>query len=285
MINILDVISEDFTLIRESSNRYTTKEHDSLKIFTDTNSWYWFSERVGGTPEFYIKLFWHYDEEQLNAYLAEHHNVTIQNNANEQLPVFYDEPYYKATLKPYNSYLANRNINIDTAKEFQLSVDEPNQTILMPISNMKGKVVGVSRRRYDEHIGKGQRYKIVLFEKHKPALWQMHRLKFINDNTKVLLFEGNFSCMRWWQVLHQQYDVVTFALLGANPNKDIPELLNGLSVIYVADYDETGYKVLQQLKCMMFKQFNSVIPTVAPDEMTDNQIINLFRFINNKMDK
>ena len=44
---IAEIIGEQFT-ITGRGRVLTTKEHDSLKIWPDTNSWYWYSRAVGG---------------------------------------------------------------------------------------------------------------------------------------------------------------------------------------------------------------------------------------------
>jgi hypothetical protein len=47
-IRIEDVVtSAGLTLVKKSNN-HTTKEHDSLVLFSKTNSWYWYQQGVGG---------------------------------------------------------------------------------------------------------------------------------------------------------------------------------------------------------------------------------------------
>lgn len=43
-IPIANLIGNSFTLRRDGANRLTTEEHDSLKIFTNNNSWTWYSQ-------------------------------------------------------------------------------------------------------------------------------------------------------------------------------------------------------------------------------------------------
>jgi len=45
-LKIADLIAEDFTVTGRGRVR-TTTEHDSLKIYTDTNTWYWYSQGKG----------------------------------------------------------------------------------------------------------------------------------------------------------------------------------------------------------------------------------------------
>lgn len=46
-LKIADLIAESFTLTGRG-RLLTTVEHDSLKIYTDTNTWYWYSQATGG---------------------------------------------------------------------------------------------------------------------------------------------------------------------------------------------------------------------------------------------
>lgn len=46
-LKIQDLVSESFT-ITGRGRVLTTTEHDSLKLFTDTNTWYWYSLAIGG---------------------------------------------------------------------------------------------------------------------------------------------------------------------------------------------------------------------------------------------
>lgn len=46
-LKIQDLVAETFT-VTGRGRVLTTNEHDSLKLFTDTNSWYWYSLGVGG---------------------------------------------------------------------------------------------------------------------------------------------------------------------------------------------------------------------------------------------
>jgi len=46
-VSIEDLVSQSFEIVG-SGHTLTTKEHDSLKLFTHNNSWYWYSRGVGG---------------------------------------------------------------------------------------------------------------------------------------------------------------------------------------------------------------------------------------------
>lgn len=47
-VPIVEMVERTGLTIVGHGNTLTTKEHDSLKLFIDTNSWYWFSRSVGG---------------------------------------------------------------------------------------------------------------------------------------------------------------------------------------------------------------------------------------------
>lgn len=46
-LKIEDIVGETFTIVGKG-NRRTTKEHESLTLYLDSNTWYWFSRTTGG---------------------------------------------------------------------------------------------------------------------------------------------------------------------------------------------------------------------------------------------
>ena len=46
-LRIEDIIGQTYTVIGKGHRR-TTTEHDSLTLFLDTNTWYWYSRSIGG---------------------------------------------------------------------------------------------------------------------------------------------------------------------------------------------------------------------------------------------
>lgn len=260
MSNILDLASQDFTLVRESQNVYSTKEHDSLKFFINTNSWFWFSERIGGNAKKYVEFFWNLSE------IPEEFDNSFQEI--ENLKDLYDEPYVRVGRKLYHKYIKERGVFEETAKEFELEYDKVSESIILPITNQNGRRIGNIKRKVNPK-DKKDRYKFVLWDNIRPPLWQMHKLKEVDNDSKVLIFEGAWSVMLWHQILKEK-NCKCFAILGAFPSKSLKEILSGLNVIYVCDNDETGIKAAQEfskiVKCKILK-----LPKM-PDELSEIEI-------------
>lgn len=47
-LSIVDLVGETFTVVKSGAAVWTTHEHDSLKLWPKTQSWYWFSRGLGG---------------------------------------------------------------------------------------------------------------------------------------------------------------------------------------------------------------------------------------------
>lgn len=266
-MNILDLASIDFTLIRETPNIYTTKEHDSLKFFVSTNSWYWYTNRVGGTLKFYLKYFWNLDEDSVEEVASSY------NDSTKPSQTLYDEPYIREYPKVFVPYYETRGINSETVKDYGLEYDDLYEAIVLPITNLKGRRIGNIVRKMKVK-DKSQRYKFILWDNVKPPLWQFHRLSKVNGETKILLFEGVWSTMFWKQTLRHQ-NVETFAVLGTFPSKTLAELLSGLNIFYFPDYDEPGKNAAQQVKSILPK-CNFIYLDKMPDEVTEDEVNYVF---------
>lgn len=260
-MNILDLASQDFTLVRESNNIYTTREHDSLKFFVDTNSWFWYKERVGGGIKRFVEFFWNLSE------VPEEFNGTFTDLP--KLQYLYDEPYVRVGRKFYSKYVEDRGISEETANEFDLEFDNISESVILPITNFSNRRVGIIKRKVKAK-DKKDRYKFILWDNFRPALWQMHRLEKVDGDSKVFIFEGAWSAMLWWQVLKQK-NCHTFAILGAYPSKSLKELLNGLNLYYVPDCDEAGESGEKEF-CKIVGKCKVLRLDKMPDEVSENEI-------------
>ncbi len=273
MLDIVSLIGQDLTLIRQSSNLYTTQEHDSLKIWVATNSWYHFSRQIGGGPKEWLKYYRSFDDYEAVEYIEANQfsdgNVTalfrnLWNNADIDSGI---ETRQLHGLKEYHPYIASRNVSETTAKRYNLEII--NNSIALPMYNFKGERIGVVLRS-TETDDKKQKYR-KLFKEKAPLLWPITDWMGIRPGSKVFIFEGAWSAMRFWQVI--QDPAYTFlCLFGVATNSELLSYLNGLqNVTFVLDNDDTGRDMGSRLMYLN-NSWKLKLPKTYPDEMTDDQI-------------
>lgn len=281
MLDVVEVIGQDLTLIRQSNNIYTTQEHDSLKIFVTTNSWYWFSRRVGGDAKFWLKYYREYDEYEYNDYLESHQYNTpnvealfrnLWNNASIDSGIELRQLY---GLREYHPYIANRNVSEATANRFNLEII--NNNIALPMYNFKDERIGVVLRSTETNDKKLKYRKI--FREKAPLLWPMKDWKRVTPDSKVYIFEGAWSVMRFWQTI-QDDNYIFLCLFGVATNQELLSYLNGLqNVTFVLDNDDTGKEMGKRLYYLN-SDWKLKLPKTYPDEMTDEQIIKFVEYCN-----
>jgi len=255
--NILDVISKEFTLKQLSDNLYTTEEWDSLRIWSDTNSWFRFSRNIGGTVFDWIKY--------RNLNIEDLENIDkykiIEKQKNLIKIVDVHQLYGK---KIYHPYFLKRNINKETVNKFDLEVIENN--IGIPLTDINGKRIGLQLRSLEENPQ--NRYLFYLLDE-KPLLFPLHKVKEVKN--KIILCEGTFSVLRWNQVINND-NYMIFGCLGNHPNDKLKELLNGINNLFcIYDPDIGGQKFRNKLK-ELFPDIVCLSPSIKLDDMTDYQM-------------
>ena len=87
---IIDLIQETYTVRRVSQNVYTTKEHDSLRIWKDRNQFFWYSQGFGGGPKEWLIKVLNFDTDAAFEYsenffstFETRRNAIAQNNVYE----------------------------------------------------------------------------------------------------------------------------------------------------------------------------------------------------------
>lgn len=271
MANILDLIGETYTPIRLSHNIYSTKEHDSLIIWTDTNSFYWYSKNFGGDAFTWLIQVNNYDKEIAREIALDYTDDTIKRNRKKTSPQY--ELYQISGKSEYHSYFKERGLTAQTVKHFNLEFDTQLNRAIIPIYQNKIKIGAIVRNVNAR--SKRERYKITVFTKRKPILWPIEPI------LTPIVFEGCWSAMRFWQVCNQQFpDYSYHAILGAYPSKHLRELFNGLVPIFILDNDDAGTKMLEHLDAIGLK-YKHFIPSIYPDELSDKQILKVMERIIN----
>ena len=266
-MSILELVSEDFTIIQVSNNIYTTKEHDSLRIWVSTNSFYWYSQNFGGGPRVWLQRVRQYGDEQIEELLQEEVQPIKLKRKFAQL--FETRQFYGITK--YVPYFKERGITPETMCKYHLEYDVANNRIIIPIINRFNKRIGAIIRNI--HSEKTNRYKIYV-NGPKPAIWPEQNINEVNASSKIILFEGAWSVMRWQQVI-QEPNVFFFCVLGAYPSKLIAEYFNGIQINVVLDNDQAGIKLKDHLS-LIKKDCKFYLPKKYPDEMPGSEIKKLW---------
>lgn len=121
--DILDVVRRlGFTPINQGSV-YTLKEHDSLKIYPETNSYFQFSTGKGGNPINFVREFGNLDFKEAIKFLIGNENIsisldTVSNDKKIQERKKFELPKFNKDLKRTYAYLLQtRKINKEVVNE------------------------------------------------------------------------------------------------------------------------------------------------------------------------
>lgn len=277
-LDILDVIGKDFKIKKISNGLYSTVEHDSLRIWKDTNSWYWYKNNVGGDAINWLKYRHHLTDEQINEryevydYSTDPFKVTTLNKYTITDDVDIHQLYGK---KEYSDYIRNRGINYDTFQKYNLEMIN-NYYALIPLFDRVGKRIGAMHRKLDDALS-GPKYKKYFTNTTTPFIFNLKKLNNRNKCDTILVFEGAWSVMRFEQVLGDT--VLGIATLSNKFNDTyLFELLNGFNnVFFVLDNDVAGQQLIKKHPTLKY-----IIPSIYPDELTDEQIVKVSERIKSK---
>jgi hypothetical protein len=275
-LDVLDVIGKDFKLKKISNGLYTTVEHDSLRIWPNTNSWYWFKNNAGGDAVYWLKYYKHLSQAEIidtyEIYETKQDPFKIllldQYNIIEDIDI--SLLYGK---KVYSDYIKNRGISYETFQKYDLEMIN-NYYALIPIKDRNGKRIGALHRKLDDKIS-GARYKKYVNNRNL-HIFNYEKLKNKTKYDIILLMEGAWSVMRFDQVLGEK--VTCVATLSNHIDDRIFETLNGLdNVFIILDNDEAGKSLIKKYPDKKF-----ILPSIYPDELNDEQIVTVYERIKEK---
>jgi DNA primase len=208
------------------------------------------------------------------AQLAErlHLEEKPESNQDESEPEDYDmsnlsDTYDIGYASYEHPYLAKRGVSPVVAGQYRVGYkDSLPQAMVMPITALKGNVVG-AQYRYLEPSMSGARYKT--FGKVTP-LWPMHML---NGMMEIVVVEGAFSAMRMSTYLTSRFSafVPVFATLGAKANQEIVDTVRPLVSVFLYDNDKAGRTACLKLR-KLYPTVNAWTLNTSPDDMNDEQI-------------
>lgn len=266
--DILDVIGSVLTLVKLHETLYTTEEWDSLRIWTDTQTWYRFSKQRGGD----VKGFIHYYSEIAGTEF-DVDGIVVEKREKEKT-IHVTDIHKLYGKKIYHPYLIKRGITEETANRFSLEYD--NGFIYIPLLSLQDKRIGVQCRNV-ESLDKKFRYIFYLTVPQKPLLYPLNILKYSGDT--ILLCEGTFSSLRWNQVVNDT-NYQLFATLGNNPSDELKRLLHSFkNIILFPDPDTAGELWEKKLLNLLKDKVHSIRINGKIDDLKDNELLYIYKYI------
>ncbi|MCB1711831.1 MAG: hypothetical protein KDH96_04960 [Candidatus Riesia sp.] len=264
---IAELIGEKYTLRKLSNNVLTTEEHGSLKIWTNTNSWYWFARGFGGGIREWLR-YANYPEDEWD-YWIDKDLLFVPPNEDNNFIDYDDFVTHCIGAYKYTKYIKSRNISEATAKYFGL--ETKNSDTIIPIIKYNNERIGSLIR----HKAGTPKYHKFLLEA-QPVFWNSN---ILDINRPTLIFEGAWSVMRFWQVLGDKYNYL--ATLSFSITDKHFEYLTGLDNVYwFLDYDTDNNNTLlprvwqkrNKIKVNNGKH-RVIINKTMPDEISDEGIL------------
>lgn len=275
---LVDLVNQHFRLQKINNRYYKGIEHDSLIVDAKIGKFYWNSKGLYGTRrDFAIKVLgWSSEKfEDFESDYMENLNPFFdgQLDSYERLE---DIPLISNTITAQHPYLESRGVLPETAIYFGLEASE--NKIGIPFLDYSGQQrIGTQFRHTN---GYKPKYITVVKEGvDRPILWPLQTVTHSNEKV-VLLFEGAFSVMKWWQCLELTHGpeigldnrFAYFAALGTIGVKSLERILGLFSkVTVIGDADDASLKSTKKA-CDKF-MMRYIHPDVMPDEMTPDEII------------
>jgi len=169
----------------------------------------------------------------------------------------------------YVDYFYKRGVSEGYIKSYgvQWLSSEPKAAVL-PMTSLKGEVVGVSYR-YIDPSKTGTRYKKL---GNQTPLWPMHLLNGITDKHIVIVTEGAWSAMKMATSIVSS-TIIPVAIMGAKANVALKDILAPLNFFVLYDNDLAGRNACRKLRKLMpghEERIHTV--SVSPDDMSYSEI-------------
>ena len=149
-----------------------------------------------------------------------------------------------STFESYHPYMKKRKLSDDVIKEFELKYDPKTQSIVFPVRNELGQLVGLTKRNVNY-----KRFELWRF-KNKPVYLLY---KVLRDNIKhVVVCESQINALYLWSC-----GIPAIALFGTGTNYQY-DLLRKSCILYYTlcfDGDEAGRKGSERFKQNMKNVF------------------------------
>lgn len=173
----------------------------------------------------------------------------------------------------YAPYFADRKIPHRTIMRYQVRWSESQGAAVLPLTSLRGKVQGVAYRFLEGTT----RY---LVQGKPTPVWPMPLLVGIPRGTPLLVTEGAWSAMRL-AAFFEFEPFLALALLGAKANDAIVNTLRSFRVTFLYDGDRAGERACRKMR-RLFPTANSWTLSTSPDDMTKDQLVDLFQKLEEK---
>lgn len=273
-LDIVSIIKQSYDLVNHTNNTMRSVKHDSLIIWPTTNSFNWFSRGIGGGPEVWLKYVLNLSKEEIDEYLNDY---TFKREYKYDLTPEV-EVVFPIGQKTYSEYMRKRGISKETAEFFELEVLA--NDVIIPLYNTRSERIGSMIRRTDTNKNWQKYRKIINGE--MCGLWNKTTVHERYDK-QIIIFEGAWSVMRWWQVSRKHgIDIAPLGLLSTGVKNALPLIYNIQNAVFVLDRDENDSGLSVYKRAVRHKGMNDwkfYIPPIYPDEMNDKQILKMLKII------
>ncbi|MTI95690.1 MAG: toprim domain-containing protein [Firmicutes bacterium] len=255
---------EQYTRLRKTGNVYQgvcvlhpDSNTPSLTVYPDSQSYYCFGCKSGGSILEFVKAHYNYDFQEAIRFLAESAGLDIEAEESPQAKkrrqriktnarqVLRTQQQLQEKKNAF-SYLNKRGFSKETIADFSLGFDSADNSIVIPINDGFGKPIGFSRRFLTP--GDGPKYKNSrnddVFNKGQ-LLYNLDKArKHIRDN--LLVLEGYFDVISAWQAGFKNAVGILKDVLTEDQARLIARVTKDKTVILVPDNDATGRKSVRK---------------------------------------
>lgn len=291
MQSIVDVASKYFTLKRNSQNSWIIDgdKFNSVVLFEDTNTYHRFSSGETGNIYKFLRNIvglrhedcQEFEQGDVEQSLLEVLRKSLKSETKQERSGYDFEEFIGKV--GYNAYMQSRNINIETAKYYNLEIDGPD--VIFPLYDYKLHRVG-SIRRFANAQNKADRYRTFLLHGHeKPCIWDFREIEKLSPDKIVVLVEGTWSAMRIKQVVGH-LPIIPLATMGAEIKLEVFDYIYESRIIAILDNDTGGERYKKQLRIARKRgimiqevELNNNGQNIYVDDLTDKQMLKLFRNI------
>ncbi|WP_353894409.1 DnaB-like helicase C-terminal domain-containing protein [Proteinivorax hydrogeniformans] len=294
-VNIIDFIGEYTDLQRKGNLHqgkcvlHDDKDTPSLTVYEETQSFYCFGCKAGGSVIEFVKDYYNYDFNEAMQFLSERAGIEVKSVdpakyrkkkarvQQNQSQVQNTKQQLIQTENTGKSYLQGRGFSVETIEDFELGYSNSDNSIVIPIHDGFGKVVGFSKRFLDE--GVEPKYKNSrnddVFNKAE-LLYNLHNArKNIDDSLYVV--EGYFDVISLWQSGIKAVVGVMKDSMTTEQAQIISRLCKkGKTVVLVPDNDSTGLKSVEKNKKTLYQVDSKLdirVASLPPEHKDANDVL------------